>query len=102
MTVLEYAPTDDEILDFVNQSIQQLQDGGTEARYLLVGTRAYHRLRKAIGRAFQRGAGQFETYQFIPIVVDPFREDEVCVLPASSEVGAGVSAHRLPPPSGSG
>ena len=100
MTVLEYAPADHEILDFVNQSIRQLQEAGQEARYIVVGPQAYRQLRKAIGTAFQRGAGMFETYQFIPIVVDPFRETAVCVVPAPEAVAAGVSAHRLPPAAG--
>lgn len=95
MTVLEYTPDDDEILLFIHDSLRQLQEAGHEARYILVGRTAYRRLCKAIGRQFQRGAGQFETYQHIPIVVDPFRNDEVCVVPAPAVCAETVSGYRM-------
>ena len=95
MTILEYTPSREEMLTFIHDCIRQLREEGVEARYIVVGTAAYEDLRKAIGTAFQRGAGQFETYQHIPIVLDPFREAEVCVLPAPSECAKGVYAYRV-------
>ena len=94
MTIIEYAPTRDDILDVVNDGISQLQEAGIEARYIVVGTEAYKVLRKAMGERFRRGAGQFETYQFVPIVLDPFRSDTVCVLPGPSECAKGVQTYR--------
>lgn len=82
MTILEYAPSREEMLEFVDNSIRQLRETGHQAKYIVMGPAAYKHMRKAIGERFKRGAGTFETYQHIPIVVDPFREDEVCVVPA--------------------
>ncbi len=95
MTIIEYAPSREEILDFVNDSIRQLQDADVEARYIVVGVEAFETMRKAMGERFRRGAGQFETYQYLPIVLDPFRTDTVCVLPAPSECAKGVHTYRM-------
>lgn len=95
MTILEYAPDRDEILSFIHDSIRQLTEAGAEAKYIVVGPAAYEHLRKAIGEAFQRGAGRFETYQHLPIVLDPFRDDTVCVLPAPAECAKGVQPYRV-------
>ncbi|CAM3306449.1 family 4C encapsulin nanocompartment shell protein [Rhodothermus bifroesti] len=96
MTILEYTPNDDEILPFIHDSFRQLQEAGYEPRYILVGQAAYRRLCKAIGRQFQRGAGQFETYLHVPIVVDPFRQEAVCVVPAAAICAAEASGYRIP------
>lgn len=90
MTLIEYAPAKDEILDFINDSIRQLQDAGTEPKYILLGTEAYNRMRQAMSERFNRAAGTFETYQFFPIVLDPRREDSVLVLPAPMTCAEGV------------
>ncbi|HMB90297.1 MAG TPA: family 4C encapsulin nanocompartment shell protein [Rhodothermales bacterium] len=95
MTILEHTPTREEILPFINDCIRQLREADVEARYIVVGTTAYEDLRKAIGTEFQRGAGQFETYHHIPIVLDPFRDAAVCVLPAPAECAKGVYAYRM-------
>ena len=84
MTIIEYAPAKDEILDFINDSIRQLQDAAVEPKYILLGAEAYELMRLAMGERFNREAGTFETYQFFPIVVDPLRKDTVCVLPSPS------------------
>jgi hypothetical protein len=83
--VLETTPPRDAILDVIDEGVQALQDAGLEPRYVLVGPEAYAHLRKAIGARFGRGAGYFEQYQFLPIVVDPFRGGAVCVVPAPRE-----------------
>lgn len=95
MTIPEYAPPRDEILEFIHDSIRQLQEAGCAARYIVVGPEAYQTLRKAMGERFRRGAGQFDTYQHLPIVLDPFRTNTVCVLPAASECAQGVHPYRM-------
>lgn len=95
MTILQYAPRRDEILEFINDGIRQLREAGAEAKYIVVGPEAYRDLRKAMGERFNRGAGEFETYQYVPIVLDPFRTDTVCVLPAPSECEKGVQAYEM-------
>ena len=95
MTLTEYAPSKDEILDFINESIRQLQDAEVEPKYILLGVEAYERMRLAMGERFNRKAGTFETYQFFPIVVDPLRKDAVCVLPAPAVCAQGVQVQQL-------
>ena len=90
MTVIEYAPSQDEILDFVNDSIRNLQEAGAEPKYILVGKEAFESLRQAMGERFRREAGTFETYQFIPIVMDPLRDKSLVVLPAPAECAKGL------------
>jgi hypothetical protein len=96
MIICQYGSTREDVLRIVDQSIQQLKDEGHEPKYIVVGTAAYQHLRKAIGERFQRGAGDFETYQYIPIILDPFRADEVCVLPAPSEIKDGAQTYSFP------
>lgn len=50
-----------------------LQDGGLEPRYVLARPEAYAALCPAIAERFGRGTGAFESYQYVAIVVDPFR-----------------------------
>ena len=95
MTLIEYAPAKDEILDFINDSIRLLQDADVEPKCILLGIEAYERMRLAMGERFNRKAGNFETYQFFPIVVDPLRKDSVCVLPAPSVCADGVQVQRV-------
>jgi hypothetical protein len=95
MTVIEYAPDRDTILDYVNDAIRRLQEDGVEPKYILMGPAAYDRMREAMGERFRREAGTFETYNFFPLVVDPFRDDTVCVLPAPIEVSKGIHAVRM-------
>ena len=85
MIVIEYAPSQSQILDFINDGIRNLQEAGTEPKYILLGPEAYDILRSAMSERFKREKGHFETYQFIPIVLDPQRKDTVCVLPGPSE-----------------
>ena len=95
MTIIEYAPAKDEILDFINDSIRQLQEANLEPKYILLGGTAYTRMREAMGDRFNRETGVFETYQFFPIVVDPLRTDSVCVLPAPVTCAEEVQIHRV-------
>ena len=96
MTIFEYAPSREDILVYLDEQIRQLREDGVEARFIVVGRDAYEMLCKAIGERFQRGAGRFESYQFVPIVLDPFRTASVCVLPAPAECARGVQTYRIP------
>ncbi len=95
MTILEYNPTQEDILDFLNDRIRELQSSDVEAKYILAGPTAYERLRAAMGERFRRSAGVFETYNYIPIVVDPSRTETLCVLPAPSECAKGARIYRM-------
>lgn len=95
MTLIEHAPAADDILDFVHSSLRQLQEAGVEAKYILVGTDSYEALRTAISTRFDRPEGTFETYQYLPIVLDPARTDTVLVLPAPSVCADGVQIIRV-------
>ena len=94
MTVLETASTPDTVLDFIDESVRALQDGGLEPRFVLLGPSAYANLREAIAARYGRSAGTFEQYQYLTLVVDPFRSDAVCVVPAPREVADGVRTER--------
>ncbi len=95
MTILEFSPSKDEILDYVNDRIRELQSSGIEAKYILAGPAAYDRLREAMGERFRRSAGVFETYNYIPIVVDPARTDSICILPSPSECARGARIFKM-------
>lgn len=95
MTIYEYSPSKDEILDYVNDRIRELQTSGVEAKYILAGPEAYDRLREAMGERFRRSAGVFETYNYIPIVVDPARTDSICILPSPSECAQGAKIYKM-------
>lgn len=95
MTILEYNPGLDEILDYINDRIREMQSTDIEPKYILAGPAAYDRIRKAMGDRFKRTAGAFETYDYIPIVVDPSRSDTVCILPSPSECAKGAKIYKM-------
>lgn len=95
MTILEYSPSEAEILDYVNDRVRELQSSGTEAKYILMGPDAYAAMRRAIAARFKRTEGVFETYNYLPIVVDPGRSDTVCVLPSPSDCAKGAQLYRM-------
>lgn len=95
MTIFEYSPSQEEILDYVNERIRELQSSGVEPKYILTGPSAYQRMCEAMGERFKRSAGTFETYNYIPIVVDPARTDSVCILPAPSECVKGAKIYKM-------
>lgn len=95
MTILEYSPDEDEILDFINDRIRELKDSDEEAKYILAGPEAYSRLRRAMSSRFKRSEGTFETYNYIPIVVDPSRKDRLCVLPAPAVCADAARLYRM-------
>lgn len=95
MTIIEYEANRDEIMRMVDEGIRQMKEDGVEPRYIMVGPESYTMLRKAIGERFERGAGMFETYQHVAIVLDPYRGSKVCVLPAPQEVSKGVKTYSF-------
>ena len=95
MTVIEYAPDESQILDLINESIRSLQETGIEPKYILIGPAAYEKLTSAMSKRFNRDQGHFETYQFFPIVLDPFRDNTVCVIPGPGECVKGVKTYSV-------
>jgi hypothetical protein len=96
LTILEYTPSQDEILDFIDQGMQQLVASGSEARYILMGPDAFSLFRQAVAIKLSRKPKDFGTYNYIPVVVDPFRGSRVCVLPEPRELADGVQAVTIP------
>ena len=95
MTIFEASPPEEEILDFVNDRIRDLREAGHEAKYILLGPSAYSTLRRAMASRFNRSEGVFETYNYVPIVVDPERGPRVCVLPAPVACADGARLYQL-------
>lgn len=96
MTILQFSPGQEDILDFIDQSISGLVAAGTEARYIVMGPDAFALFRQAVAARLNRKPKDFGTYNYIPVVVDPFRGEEVCVLPEPREMKAGVQAMTIP------
>ncbi len=95
MTILEYNPGREEILDYINDRIREMRSADVEPKYILTGPDAYNLLREAMGDRFNRTPGAFETYDYIPIVVDPSRTDSVCILPSPSECAKGAKIYNM-------
>lgn len=95
MTIVEFVADPDRVLERVDQQILQLAEGGDGAKYIIAGPSAYRRLCKAISVRNQRGKGSFETYNYLPIVVDPFRDDMICVVPSPGACADGVQVYRV-------
>ena len=95
MTILEYSPAEDEILDFINDRVRDLQSAGEEAKYILAGPEAYSRMRRAMAARFKRSEGVFETYNYLPIVVDPSRSDSLCILPAPAVTAETARVYKM-------
>jgi len=95
MTVLESSPSADDILPTIDASVRALQESGLEPRFIVVGPSAYETLCVAMATQFGREPGYFEQYQWLTIVVDPFRAGEVAVIPVPRDVAEGVRTERL-------
>lgn len=95
MTIPETTATPEGILAFIDESVRALQQDGAEPRTILVGPEAYEVLRHAIARRFNRTPGLFETYQYLDVVLDPFRGAAVCVVPAAGALAEGVRGVRV-------
>lgn len=95
MTILESSPGPDTILDFIDAQVRDVQDSGGEPQSILVGTDAYEALCDAVAVRFGRERAHLSQYQWLSVVVDPFRGAAVCVVPTPRDVAAGVRAERL-------
>lgn len=96
MVILEYAPAPQDVLAFIHQSIRQLAEAGIEARYIVMGPAAFSAFKRKVADTLHREEKDFSYYQYLPIVVDPFREGAVCVVPEPGEWIEGVQAVRVP------
>ncbi len=94
MTVLDTEPSSADLLTTVDQHVRDLQEAGGEPFAILVGPEAYESLKTAVAERFGRERADLEQYQWVPVVVDPFRGGRVCVVPAPRDVSAGVRAER--------
>ena len=95
MTVLEDTPAADAILEFVDGQVRSLRESGLEPRSILVGPEAFEALKDAVAARFGRERANVEQYQWLGVVVDPFRGAAVCVVPTPREVAEGVRAERV-------
>lgn len=94
MTVLDLIPTPDDLLPVLDEQVRALQQAGGEPHAILVGPAAYESLKTAVAARFGRERADLSQYQWVPVVVDPFRGERLCVVPAPREVSAGVRAER--------
>ncbi len=95
MVILECAPPSDALLDFIDQSIRQLAESGAEARYILMGPAAFSAFRRVLAGTLHREEKDFSYYNYLPVVLDPFRMDAVCVVPGPGACAAGVQPVRI-------
>ncbi len=94
MIVQEAEPAADKILTFVEESVLSLREAGSEPYTILLGPAAYELLCDAVAARFGRKRGPVEQFQWVNVVVDPFRDEEICVVPPPREIAAGVRAER--------
>lgn len=95
MTVLDLTPDSDALLATLDEHVRGLAESGGEAHAILVGPEAYEALKTAVAKRFGRERADLSQYQWVPVVVDPFRAGRVCVVPTPRDVAAGVRAERL-------
>ena len=94
MTVTDAAPAPDALLAEIDAQLAALRDEGAEPHAILVGADAYEALKTAVAERFGRERADLQQYQWLTVIVDPFRGDRVAVVPTPREVSAGVRAER--------
>jgi len=94
MTIIEHAPGRDDILDFLDDGVRQLIESGSEAKYVVMGSAAYEIFRAAMAARYRREPIAFGTYNYLPIILDPARDNTACVLPAPGALVDGVQLIR--------
>ena len=75
--------------------MRDLQEAGAEPAAILIGPDAYAALRTAVAAQFGREPADLAQYQWLPVVLDPFRAGRVCVVPPARDQAEGVRAERL-------
>ena len=95
MTVTDASPDPDDLLATIDRQVRDLQEAGAEPHVVLVGPESYAALTAAVAERFGRERADLAQYQWLTVVVDPFRADRVCVVPVPREVAAGVRAERV-------
>jgi len=95
MDLPHFRPSEQDVLQCIDHSIQSLRAEEVEARFIVLGPAAYARLQRAMATRFKRPIGTWETYQGIAIVIDPSRTDEVVVLPGPTETAQGVQLYAV-------
>lgn len=93
MTVLDFA-ADADLLATLDQQVRELQQAGGEAHAIVLGAEAYELLKTVVAERFGRERADLSQYQWVPVIVDPFRGDRVCVVPPPRDVSAGIRAER--------
>ena len=94
VTVLDVAADPNTLLPTLDDHVRALAEAGGEAHAILVGPEAYEMLKVAVAERFGREVADLSQYQWVPVVVDPFRGARVCVVPAPRDIAAGVRAER--------
>lgn len=97
MVILQHAPSGDDLLDFIDRSVRMHAESGVDARFVVLGKTAFERFREAVARRYGREERDFGTYQYLTVILDPFRTDECCVLPEPRSLTGGCEAVTLPP-----
>ena len=95
MTIIEYSPTKENILDCIEDGIRNLKASDSEARFIVCGPVAHDMLCDAVAERFGRDKKSFETYSHLPVVIDPFRDNTVSVLPAPRAFDGPVETVRV-------
>lgn len=95
MVIVSYSPSADNVLDCVEDGIRSLTDSDVTPSYIVCGSIAYDILCDAIAERLRHDRKNVETYNHIPVLIDPFRTTELCVLPAPRDVRDGVETVRV-------
>ena len=95
MTVTDAAPPPDDLLATIDRQVRELQEAGAEPHTILVGPDAYQTLTAAVAERFGRERADLAQYQWLTVVLDPFRGARVCVVPAPRDLSDGVRAERV-------
>ena len=94
MTVTDSAPAPADLLPERDEQLRALRESGGEPHAILIGAQAYESLKTAVAERFGRERADLSQYQWLTVVVDPFRGARVAVVPTPREVAAGVRAER--------
>ncbi|NND71743.1 MAG: hypothetical protein HKN43_09195 [Rhodothermales bacterium] len=95
MVIVSYTPTADNILDCVEDAIRSLTESGLSPSYIICGMGSYNLLCDAIAARLKHGRKNVESFNHIPVLIDPFRTNEICVVPSPHDILGGVETVRV-------